>query len=377
MQSGPRGLEPGRDSEFSRPIERKKRYPAPEAERNADVALMLISEDAAERAAALRRVMDRKEVLAELACSAPHADTRLSAVAMLHEAKALCEVARFSHFTDSRSEALRMLSGRKEALVDIACSSLFPDTRRAAVSMMDDESRVEVAVRAQRGDARREAVASMKDVPALLRLIEETPFRSARKEAVGKLRSDAESLSRIAVSSRHKDARKAAIGHLRERISGLGTEVLVEIAALAHDEDARYVALSMLSENAPAMRRVLHKAPHKDMRTAALVLMSEQLGSIDDPAILCEIAMRAPEATAREAAIGKLGADPQALLEIALGARDQDARDSALRRLSAEPEMLRKIRRASSHRDTRRKAHGLLSGSLAGLLRRMLDLSRT
>ncbi len=373
MHSGPRGLEYVEDSGFSRATERKK-YPAPDPERNADAALMLTSAEAAERALALRRLKDRKDVLVELACSSAHADVRLPAVAMLHDTKALCEVARFSHFRDSRSEALRMVGGRMDALIDIACSSLFHDTRKAAVSMMDDEARAEVAARAQRSDARREAVCSMSDVPALLRLIEETPFRSARKEAVGKLRADAESLSRIAVSSRHKDARKAAIGHLRERIQGLGTEVLIEMAALAHDEDARYVALSMLSENAPAMRRVLHKASHKDMRTAALVLMSEQLGSIDDPALLCEIAMLAPEREAREAAVAKLGADPPALLEIALGAKHSDARDSALRRLSGEPEMLRKIRRASCHRDTRRKAHDLLCGgeALLALLRRII-----
>src|SRR5512135_3025332 len=124
MATGPRGLEHTKDSGFSRDTERKK-YPAPETERIPDIALDLTSADAAERAGALRRVKDRKDILIELASASIHADVRLASVALLLDPKALCEVARYSHFQDSRGEALKQLSGRKDALVDVACSSLF------------------------------------------------------------------------------------------------------------------------------------------------------------------------------------------------------------------------------------------------------------
>ncbi len=372
MRSGPEGVVE-ESVGFSRPDARKRFRKPDEPERRdpARLAEGLLSDSPQRRAEALAMVGRRPAALAELACSSTHEDMRLDAVAALADGTALSDVASYSHFRDSRLAAVRRLEGDGGRLLAVACGSLFWDSIDAALSMMGDGERAEVAIRSRKSRARKAALSLMRDSSALLQVAEESPYRSARGEAVRRLGKDTTALCGLAVGSARTDSRKAAVAHLCPRLQELGADVLVEIAALAPEEDYRLLALARIGTDAASLRRVLQKARHWGTRTTAMMLISEMVGEIDDANLLAEIAVRSPDRDSRLSALNKLSADPAALADVARRSRYRDTRDSALARLSGDGALLRKVRLSSSYGDTRRKAHRLACGK--DVLRRTLE----
>ncbi len=372
MRNGPKGLAE-ESVELSRPIARKGFGKPAEPERRdpARLAESLLSDSPSRRREALSMVRGNPAALAELACSSPHPDLRLDAVAALADEAALSEVASYSHFRDSRLAAVRRLEGDGERLTMVACSSQFRDTAAAALEMMGDGERADVAIRSPKPAARKAALSMIRDSAALLQVADESPYRSAREEAVHRLRKDTEALCGLAVGSARTDARKAAVAHLCPSLQEVGADVLVEIAALAPEEDYRLLALARLGSDASSLRRVLQRARHWGTRMTAIMLISEIVGEIDDANLLAEIAVLSPDRDSRRAALNKLSADPAALAEVARRSRFRDTRDSALGRLSGDSASLRHIRRSSGYRDTRRRAHSLACGK--DVLRKTLE----
>jgi hypothetical protein len=377
MQSGPRGLDTTRSDGSSRTIARKIRAPPAEPERHdpAGLTLRLVSDDEAERAGAVALLRDQ-DALRELACSSPHQDVRLASVSRLSDEEGLAEIAAFSHFSDSRLEALRRVRGR-EGLVWVASSTHFGDARKLAIGSMDDDERAEVAILSRKPRAREAALAAIRDAPSIIRVANESLSRSTRRKAVGRLKDDVEALSGIALGGPGAEERKEAVRHLCPHLRRLGPDVLVEVAALAGVEDYRLLAVAMLSSDAGSLRSVLRKSRHWGTRTAAIMLISEIVGEVDDANTLTDIAVLSPDRDGRRAALAKLSADPQALQEVARRSRYRDTRRAALLRLAGDGDSLRRIRMTASYPDTRRKAHALAGGKET--LRKTLEklLSRT
>ncbi len=373
MQSGPDGLERKESAELSRTIARKNRPHPAEPDRNSrsHLAGKLLSERPEERIVAVGRLKDDPAVLAELACSSPFPDVRQAAVASLADEAALAEIAAYSHFKDSRQGAVRRVEGSGDCLEWIACTSIFSDTTAAAITLMKDGERAEVAIRSQKAAARKAALAMITDGPSLLRVAEESRFKGTREEAVRRLSDDLEALCGLAIGSGRSDARKAAVAHLCPRLQEVGADVLVEIASLARIEDYRLLALAQIATDPPSLRRVLQKSRHWGTRMTAIMLISEIVGEIDDLNMLSDIAILSPDREGRMAAVAKLSADPQALMEVARRSQFRDTRDSALRRLAGDGERLRKISRSACYPDTRRKAHRLSCGK--EVLRKTLE----
>ncbi len=371
MRPGPVGrIE---ESESSRTIARKKLPDLIEAQMagQADLAARLLSDSPPVRMEALASARKRPLVLAELACSSPFGDLRLSSVAALEDGPALAEIASYSHFRDSRLAAARRLEGKEDMLAGVACDGMFGDARGMALSMMGDGGRAEVAIRSRKSGARKAALSMMSDPSALIQVAEECPYRSTREGAVRKLSRDREALCSLAVSSPRIEARRAAVAHLCPHLQEVGADVLVEIASLAPEEDYRLLALARMAADAPSLRRAMQKARHWGTRMTAIMLLSELVGEIDDANLLSEIAVLSPDRGSRAAAISKLSADPHSLAEVARRSRYSDTRDSALARISRDGASLRKVARSSAYHGTRGKAHRLACGR--EVLRRTLE----
>ena len=327
---------------------------------------------------AVDRLRGKVRVLVELAFFSNFQYVRLAAIQNLtSEIDALVDIAKFCHFEDTRSAAVDELSPELPALAEVACSSLFSTTRQDAVNLLSDpQSLASVAARSPHKDSRDSALEKISSSSAALKKVaEESSYRSSRLSAMKCLASDTKALSSLVLSSRHPEVKRTAASMLSGFVDELDDpETLAEIAKLAPNEDARYLAVGRLAGDPWALRSVIAEAHYADAKSTALMLLSDMVPELQDSEILADVAIQSPYEDCRIAAIERLAGQSNALLNVASKSRFRDSRDLALQLLKNDIGALKSASKLSRYNDTRKKAHAMVSKPevFAGELARIL-----
>jgi hypothetical protein len=249
------------------------------------------------------------------------------------------------------------------ALVEIACSSLFANTRFDAVNLITDPSSLaSIAARSPNKDSRDSALEKIsKNKAALKKVAEESAYKPVRLAAMKNLSSDVSALCSLALS-RNSEVKKVAIS----KLSGFVDEVndmdaLIEIAKCSSNEDARYIAVGRISTDPSSLRMVMSESQYSDARSTALMLLSDMVPNVEDSRVLADIAILSPYQDCRSAAIERLAGQSSALLEVAKNGKYKDSRDGALEKLRNDTGALKSVSRLSKYNDTRKKAHKMVA----------------
>lgn len=338
---------------------------SPDRHSFAHLAKVLVSGERTQMLDAVDRLQGRSRVLTELALFSGFQFVRLAAVSHLsRDTEALADIAKFCQFDDTRAAALDEASGSKEAVIDVACSSLFRGTRIAAVTLLpDQESLGEVASKSPNLDSRSAAMERIAAHPlALKKVAENSPYRRTRLDAVKKLSSNMTALRSLAVGSRNPDVRKMAAWLLSQFVEALDdVDALAEVAKLSSSQDARYLAIGRLWHHPWALRKVVAESRYRDARSAALMMLSDMVLTLNDPDLIAEVAMMSPYRDCRSAAIEKLVGQSGALLTVASKSKFRDTRSLAIQKLKGDPSALKNLVKLAKYSDTRAQAHKMVS----------------
>jgi hypothetical protein len=330
----------------------------------AHLAKILTSGERLDMLNAVDRLRGRSRILVELACFSNFQFVRLAAVSNLSgDEEALVDIAKYCQHDDTRASAVDELSSNNRALVEVACSSLFSDTRMDSVGIISDGAALaDVAARSPNKDSRTEAMKRISNNSAALRKVaQESSYRSSRMEALDGLSSDVDSLCSL-VLSRHPEIKKSAASKLSSYVEDIDDmDALIEIAKVSPNEDARYIAVGRISNDAISLRAVISESNFNDARSTALMLLSDMVSDIDDSEILSDVAMLSPYPDCRAAAIERLVGQSASLLEVANKSKFRDARELALNKLKSDVQALKSVSKLSKYKDTRKKAHSMVS----------------
>ncbi|MEW6722009.1 MAG: hypothetical protein AB1324_01995 [Candidatus Micrarchaeota archaeon] len=268
----------------------------------------------------------------------------LSAVDRLKgRARVLVELALFSNFQFVRLAAVSNLSSDPEALTDIAKFCHYDDTRASALDDLAANAAAlfEVACSSLFGDTRLAAVSLLVDQDTLAKVASRSPNKDSRNAALSKISENAAALRKVAEESTYRATRVEAINTLSSDVDSLCS-----------------LALSR----------------HPEVKKAAVSRLSGFVEDLDDVDALIEVAKLCPSEDARFIAVGRLSNDPWSLRTIVSESQHSDARTTALMLLSDmvaeidEPEILAEVATMSPYPDCRAAAIERLVGSSAALL---------
>lgn len=351
----------------------KKPSPPPEKFKNnsdrysfSHLANVLTSGDRIAMLKAVDRLQGKARILVELACFSNFQYVRLAAISHLtFNEDALVEIAKYCQFADTRAAAVDELSmNNSKGLIEVACSSLFKETRVDAVSVLEDPNALsEIASHSPNKDSRDAAIEKIsEDNESLAKIAMESKYKAIRDKALKKLKSDPEALSLLLISSKHSDVKKKAASELTGFVDSVNDiDALIEIAKLSPNEDARYLAVGRLSEHPWALKSIIHDSKYRDAKSTALMLLSDIVYEIEDPEMLSEVAILSPYEDCRAVAVGRLVGKSSALLDVASKAKFKDSRELALDQLKSDTETLKSVSKLSKYQDTRKRAHALVS----------------
>ena len=329
------------------------------------LANVLIKGDRNSMLNAVEKLHGRSRILFELATFSTFSYVRLSAVGNLtNDPEALSDISKFCPYADTRTAALDELSSHHEYLIDVACTSLFKDPRLEAVSLINGANPLsQIAMFSPNIDSRSAALTRLSgDSSVLSKVAQESNYRNTRLEATKRLSHNMQLLCALMLSTRHLDVKKYAATLLAEFVESItDPEVLIELAKICSSQDSRYLAVGKLWKNPAALRKVAEGSKYKDSRSTAMMLLSDMVGSIDEPELLAEVATASPYEDCRAAAIERLVGVSSALLSVASKSKYKDARDLAVDKLKSDVDTLKDVMRMSKYKDTRAAAHKIVS----------------
>ncbi len=330
------------------------------------LASVLTSGDRIAMLKAVDRLQGKSRILVELACFSNFQFVRLAAISHLtFDEDALVEIAKYCQFADTRAAAVDELSmNNSKGLVEVACSSLFKETRIDAVSVLEDPDALsQIATNSPNKDSREAAMEKITDdTESLAKIALDSKYKSIRQRALKRLKTDPDALSVLLITSKHADVKKKAAADLTGYVESVNDiETLIEIAKLSPNEDARYLAVGRLSEHPWALKSIIHDSKYRDAKSTALMLLSDIVYEIEDAEMLSEVAIMSPYEDCRAVAVERLVGQSSALLNVASRAKYKDSRELALDQLKSDTETLKSVSKLSKYQDTRKKAHALVS----------------
>lgn len=346
-------------------ISKTKQAVAPDSYGFSHIAKVLINGTRDQMLGAMERLRGKARILYEIASYSKHPFLRLSAItSMTHDQEAFIDIAKFCEFADTRAAALDELATNSDALVEVASSSNYKDTRLDAVLLLSNsKGLVAVASKSPNSDSRTAALEKLAfEQSAIEKVVEETPYKKTREEALAKLHANLPALLSMITKSRNPDVKKmiaGAVGSSVEQIEDL--EALVEIAKYSSNQDARYLAVGKMWKNPQSLRKVANESTYKDAKATAMMLLSDIVESISDSEALVEVATNSPYEDCRTNAIEKLVGVSGALLEVAAKSKYKNSRSQAVEYLRRDGDALKNVIKLTKYKDTRTQAFRIVS----------------
>lgn len=329
------------------------------------IAKVLINGTRDQMLGVMDRLKGKARILYEIASYSKHPFLRLSAItSMSHDHEAFVDIAKYCEFADTRAAALDELATDSDALVEVASSSNYKDSRLDAVLLLaNNKGLVAVASKSPNQDSRTAALEKLAfDQGSIERVIEETPYKKTREEALAKLNTNLHALSSIMAKSKNPEVKrlvaKAASASV-EQIEDL--EALVEIAKHSPNQDARYLAVGKMWKNPQALKKIVNEAEYKDSKATAMMLLSDIVETISDSEALVEVATNSPYEDCRTNAIEKLAGISSALLEVASKSKYKNSRSQAIEYLKKDGDTLKNVIKRTKYKDTRAQAFKIVS----------------